>query len=286
MYLIIILITFGVVGHNLIEKWIHRSMTITEAYRVKLSNGRKLQGLLRSFFSGPDSSKILPQYKFFTLFTMELRQLQLSHGVSSRELLKALRSWLTLDLQFEQKIQNQLKNSLAQFLILSIFTWVFYLNAVSALECELSWEGFCTLQILGFICFIFTFQFKKIRHFEGIDEVSKRLLLFQSLKKVGLSIGEVLGRSKADQSFEITDKNTRELGQQLVAYSQSWVKTGRSIEGELNELSEELIYLKEQKRVHFEKQLAVMRFIHLVVFYLIGYLLVVMGLIRQLALSY
>lgn len=284
--LIIVIILFGVVGHKYIESLILYFLKITKTYRVSISNGRELQSLLRPFFAQTSSSKKLPNYKFFAPFSLELRQLQLSHGLSSKSLLQCLRPWLTLDIQFEEKIQTLLKNSLLQFFILSAFTWIFYFNATSSLECELPWGYFSSLQVLGFLCFLLIFQHKRKRCFAGIDELSKRLLLFQSLKKVGLSIGEVLSRSKADQSLELSEENTRSLGEQLVKYSQSWVKSGRSIDEELAELSLELNYLREQTRLSFEKQLAVLRFVHLIGFYLFGYLLVVMGLIRQLALSY
>lgn len=284
--LVISMIIIGVLGHNYIESFIHLISRVLGNYRVSTSNGRQLQVGLRTFFLKPDGSKILPQYKFFTSFIFDLRQLQLRHGLSSRLLLKSLRPWLTKDVQFEEKIQSTLKNSLLQFLILSSFTWIFYFNATSSLECELSWGYFCSLQISGFISFLIVFQFKKNRYFNDLEEIFRRLFLFQSLKKVGLSMGEVLSRSQADQVMEVKDYKIKDLSEQLMNCSQSWVKTGRQIDGELEELSEELLYLREEKRVSFELNLAIMRFAHLVGFYLFGYLLVVMGLIRQLALSY
>lgn len=273
-------------GHKKIESYLNRSFNSLKGLLLSLKDGRALQTGLRSYFSSGGGSALLPRYKFFTTFCFELRELQLRHGIPSRKIIFGLRDWITKDIQFEEKVQGLLQNSLFQFLILSSFTWIFYFNATSSLDCEIPWRGFATLQVCGIVSFLYVYQKQRTSFFSGLDELLKKVFLFQSLKKVGLSMGEVLIRSGADQELLSNDKEVKELSSQLSILAQDWTKQGRSIDAQLEELSNELTYLRETKRKSFELKLAVLRFMHLVGFYLVGYFLVILALIEQLALSY
>lgn len=228
----------------------------------------------------------LPQFKFFTPFILELKTLKLRHGLNSHLLLKSLRPLISKDLRFEEKIQSLFLNSIGQFFILSVFTWIFHFSSTSTLGPNSSWLAVCLLQVAGLISFIIFYQKMRLKSFRSIDEFFKRLFLFQSLKLVGLSMGEVLAKSKADQFIELPKGPLRSLGRQLILLCEKWTKEGYSIDSELNELLNELNHLREESCRKFELRLSGLRFVHLLGFYLFAYLLVILGLIRQLASSY
>ena len=280
------LILIGVFGHDFLSKEIQRISITLEGRLVSPAKGRELQGLMRGYFTSSGGSILLPIYKFFTPFYQEIRELQLRHGLRSKELLCGLRPWLGEDVQFEEKVQALFKNSIVQFLILSLFTWVFYFNANHSLGSDLSCKGFSILQVLGFLSFSFVYLHQKKKAFGGMEELLRRVLIFKSLKTVGLSMGEVLAKSKADQEMNSSQKKVKELGNQMMDLTKVWTKEGKSIDGELEEFLNELIFVRNEQCRKFELKLGALRFIHLVVFYLFGYFLVILGLIRQLALSY
>ena len=276
----------GYFGHAALSKAILGGNAFYRIFWVNTKAGRKLNLELRSFFSGSEVQDSLPEFKFFTPFILELRSYQLRHGLSSSILLATLRPLISKDLHFEEKIQNLFLNSLGQFFILSIFTWIFYFTSTSSLGPSSSWPGVCLLQFTGLLSFIFFYQKMKLKNFSEIDDLFKRLFLFKSLKLVGLSMGEVLGKSKADQSMNLAKGPLRTLGDQLILLCEKWTKEGLSIDSELNELLNELTHLKEVSCRKFELRLGGLRFVHLLGFYLFAYLLVILGLIRQLASSY
>lgn len=281
-----IFILIGVLGNKFCEAFINRVLRYFKDLGHSPKKGRKLQMTLKDFFGQGGGSNLLPQYKFFHPLCFDLRSLQLSHGISSSAIMKILRPWLIKDVQFEEKLQSILKNSVAQFAILALFTWVFYLNARFSLKISSHWEIFTLLQISGIISFLYFYKKKKNRFFESIESLFQRVFMFRSLKSVGISMGEVLSRSQADQVLEVKDKDVRKQAELLLQICQRWTREGANIESDLEELVEELSYLRGERRRQFEVSLAGLRFIHLVFFYLFGYFLVILELIRQLASSY
>ncbi len=277
---------FGYFGHPWLSKAICRGDDFYRIFWVNTKAGREMTLELRSFFMQKGAQNSLPQFKFFTPFILELRTLQLRHGLSSHLLLKSLRPLISKDLRFEEKIQSLFLNSVGQFFILSCFTWIFYFTSIQTLGTGSSVLAVGLLQVTGLVSFIFFYQKMRTSSFGQVDELFKRLFLFQSLKLVGLSMGEVLGKSKADQFLELPKGPLRALGQQLISLSEKWTKEGISIDSELRELLSELNHLREEKCRQFELHLGGLRFIHLLGFYLFSYLLVILGLIRQLASSY
>ena len=286
LFIISVIILIGILGHRFLEPLVLIVLRFYEGLIVNTDKGRELQSQLKSFFGQIDSSILLPQYKFFTPLCFEVRELQLRHGLSSFSVLNKLRPWISKDVQFEEKILGQLKSSMAQFFILSLFTWIFYLNARFSLEISSNWKGFTALQLIGFISFLLVFKKQKSKFFWEIEALSQRAFLFRSLKEVGLSMSEVLSKSKADQSFQILDPQIKNQGELLIKLCQRWTVEGCSIEEDLSEIISELDFLREERRRHFEVRLGALRFIHLVSFYLLGYFLVILELIRHLALSY
>ncbi len=284
--ILFLLIALGFLGHGKFEQALYGSLAIYRSFGHSPKNGRELKLRLRDFFSGPGDSIFLPQYKFFNPLCLELREQQLKHGVGSSAVLGCLRKWLTEDIQFEEKAQSILKNSLAQFGVLSSFTWIFYLNAKYSLGIKSTWLLFTCLQVSGFFSFLFFYRSQKKKHFSFLEELFERAFLFKTLKPVGMSVGEVLLRSKADQILDTKDKQISKLASELLRLSQRWTSSGEQIDKELEELLGEVSFLRDERRRKFELKLGGIRFIHMVVFYLFGYLLVTLSLIRQLALSY
>jgi len=268
------------------EELVYTSIAFYKSFGHSPKKGRELKLKLRDFFSGVGDSIFLPQYKFFNPLCLELRELQLKHGIGASRVLTSLRKWLAEDIQFEEKTQSILKNSLAQFAILSAFTWIFYLNAKYSLGVQSSWLLFSILQIAGGISFLFLYRHQKRKYFSSLEELFERGFLFKTLKPVGISVGEVLSRSRADQILETKDKLISKLALELLKLSQRWTSSGAQVDLELDELLGEINFLREERRRKFELKLGGIRFIHMVVFYLLGYLLVTLSLIRQLALSY
>lgn len=279
-------IFIGLFGHSILSKAICRGDAFYRAFWVSTKSGRELTLELRNFFMESGDQNPLPQFKFFTPFVLELKTLKLRHGLSSSLLLKSLRPLISKDLRFEEKIQSLFLNSIGQFFILGVFTWIFYFTSTSTLGPSSSWPSVCLLQFIGLISFIIFYQKMRLKSFRAIDEIFKRLFLFQSLKLVGLSMGEVLAKSKADQFIELPKGPLRSLGRQLIYLCEKWTKEGLSIDSDLNELLNELNHLRGERCRQFELRLSGLRFIHLLGFYLLAYLLVILGLIRQLASSY
>ncbi|MFT6070045.1 MAG: hypothetical protein ACJAT2_003301 [Bacteriovoracaceae bacterium] len=280
------ILILGLFGHPWLSKAICQGDAFYRLFWVNTKAGRKMTLELRSFFIEKAAQNSLPQFKFFTPFILELRTLQIRHGLNPHLLLKSLRPLISEDLRFEEKVQSLFLNSVGQFFILSGFTWIFYFTSVQTLGAGTSVLAVWLLQLGGLVSFIFFYQRMRLSSFGKIDELFRRLFLFQSLKLVGLSMGEVLGKSKADQFIDLPKGPMRTLGQQLISLCEKWTKEGISIDSELRELLSELNHLRGESCRKFELRLGGLRFIHLLGFYLLAYLLVILGLIRQLASSY
>lgn len=286
LVVIFFFILFGLLGHKFWFTYSQVILHFLKGFWVSTEKGRDLLAMAGGYYSSNGGSISLPQYKFFEPLMIELKSYQLKFGLAQSSILKNLRPWLSKDLQFEESNRKALMNSLMQFVLVSGFTWIFYFSSLETLGDSTPTYPILILQFLGFVSFLFVYQRKKQMVFLGVEELFKRGFIFQSLKGVGLSMGEVLSKSRADQNFELKEKDLRRQGEYLIALCHKWTKEGHSIEQELNELLEELSFMREERARSFGLLIQAYRFIHLIFFFLSGYFLLVYGLIRQLALSY
>ena len=180
-------------------------------------------------------------------------------------------SALNSDFKFDQKIKEIKNSSIIQFLMTSLFIWLFVVGVGFILELKLpSWcyLTIIVLHILGFITFSLSLKLGFNRVFGESEELYKSLVSFQSLYSSNLDINRVIEESHILSLDGL--KFPREIDSLYIRVKgliYDWKTTGMSIQYELNLYEKRFSFLREEQFETLTKLLKVIQFLTLCLFF-------------------
>jgi len=216
----------------------------------------------------------LHSYKFYTSLLEALLTYKRQFGISLAKILVPIQGGIKKDFQFEKKIQNELMGGIAQFLFVSVITWLFSFMVYKMVNLDSSWlikMIILGLQIFGIVFYCVIYRHHKIKQFKIFEIYFKVLFFMMSLIEVGLPSSKVLHHSGFEAIDQLTDKNFVIVNKKLKGLVDAYKNNGHQIKSDLAGLIEEIYFLQEERFEQFLKFLGLLKFVILCLFFLSAY---------------
>ncbi|MBC7714897.1 MAG: hypothetical protein H7177_16235 [Rhizobacter sp.] len=266
--------------HNCLRFYAHlKTLESKNPFKRELVQGEKLLVMFPDIeaklaLGVKTTSMELPRYKFYTTLLFDLLQVHRKLGISLKQILPELRQNLIKDLQFESKMLSNVMGGNLQFFVITMTTWGFIFLSSALAELPLNFGFlFLILVIQSAAIFVFNFilsQMKK-RIFTKFNHSIESLYLFVSLVEIGLPVSQVLSESKVLEGDLMKHKKFSQLAGRLEALIGRWKDNGISPKIETGEVIKEIWHIKEVAFLEFLKQVEVLKFIVLALFFLPAY---------------
>jgi hypothetical protein len=224
----------------------------------------------------------LSEYKFYTTLLRNLMAHSKQMGAPIKNTLFQLRKGIITDSQFEKKCQKDISGGLFQVLMISIFTWFFFIFSFATVErsVPLSLAGMILfLQILGLALLIFLSNYLKKRDLRPFNNKFCALYCLQAYHQVGVPYSEAVNRSKIWRAFEKKDRIQKSLGERLIYLMESWRLGASGVKLGIEEVINEVWFQLEEVYLSLLKKISILKFFILVIFFLSAYFLILFNLI-------
>lgn len=290
--LIILVFALPLASFEKISKWV-------TSQRIKIRSKRNKSELLRGAdlleFLSEDSQTMdikneemaqsIPYYKFYTGLILELFHARRVFGAEIQNILFEIKSSLVEDLQFEKKVHSQLKNAWMQFIAMSALTWgfIFITSHITKFQASTFTQLLIIfLQIFGAVLNTIFYYKVKSSTLGQVEKFQSPLYGLKSLGDTGLAISVICEKAKVDELWKISDKGLVVLVKRLFHAIERLKKQGVSIDQSIDEIINEVRFIREQKFLKFLGFLAFFKFLTLALFYLSSYFIFIMSLFSNL----
>ena len=223
-------------------------------------------------------AEVVPSYKFFSRLVEQLNYYTQKMGVINREAFRNIRKGVLSDCQQEQRASSVNRGCWAQYGLICLFVWGFYGVMLSSGFGALGfWKWSLLLQLLGAGSHWYWQRWYYRRLFRDFELVFQTIYRLGVLLRVEISVGEKIELSGVgnlplgvNPVLQICVTRARDL---VSEYRQSGVAPVE----ELQILQGETWFQYERCAERYFQWLAVLRFIHLFVFFLSSFLVMIWG---------
>lgn len=233
--------------------------------------------------NGGQEIEAIPSYKFYHHLASLLQSQKYRMGISIEVPLKELLSGLGKERGFTAKIRGQFQGSYLQFLLVSFITWslCFAMSALLELELKMSQRIIIlALQLLGLLSFLCSFYFLYQKVFQAFSAFFELFYTCRSLWSANFPIGEI-GRIMAKIQVRQT-KLMKPLYAKFTQVMELGTTYGTVGDSDVTLLLSELWDLHELSLENFIRRLMVIKFIHLIIFFVSSYFLLLYFTLDQL----
>lgn len=203
-------------------------------------------------------------------------------GELNLESLDHLQKALSSDFKFELKLKELKRTSIVQFLLTSLFIWVFVFGTQYTLENELPrccFLSIITLQLFGFAFYTFSEKVVYKKVFGTSEEFIESLICFRNLYQTSLDINEILSESKIlIQKKEHFPLRFKQLNDRVKSLVKKWKHTGENVNRELDLYESRMNFLREEQFEKLLKSTKVIQFLTLCLFFLPSYFVLILSL--------
>ncbi len=216
-------------------------------------------------------------YKFYTGLVNEILFYKRELGGYQKKNFQVVKKALLGDIRFEKKVEKEMRGSLFQYICLGIITWVFIGGSHQILGEKISMR-------LEVLLFILCFQLTGVLFYQVICEKLKKkdfyffnlyyapLFRFFSLIYLNLPVGMILEKSGFEVFYRKEPSDWRAVLEDLRGLIDRWKSQGGEVRSELNDIVEEVYFLRDLSFEKYKEKIQFLRLIFLGVFFLGPYL--------------
>lgn len=221
-------------------------------------------------------------YKFFSPLLDSFLVYSRQFGMPIFNFLGEFKHHLGKDIQMEGKLLKELRDGIFQCFFIGGISFGFWGWAHFFLELDLSYSSnfffalfLETFGLIIFLVFFFIFKNKLLRPF---DNFFRSYYLFWGLSSVGLPVVEVLG---ASQILEVTPsmEAQKTLHRRVQSIVTSWKEVGLPVKNAMEDVILELWNLYDVRFQVFRRNLKILNFLILALFYLSAFFVLLMDFI-------
>ena len=252
-------------------------LPLSPAYERGAELGRKVAALLGAARLG---KVVLPDYKWFGGLVEALLEMRKSFGIEVRPSLKSIRSLLIEDVKLERKRFGERCSCLCEFVLISLVTLVFYLcfcSFISPVGPLVAIKAL-SIQALGGVGFFVVEYHCHARVFAVVDGLLRSMMKLSVLSKAGLSSQKILSFALDDLPRSVSNREEAGFKRKLMEAVDRWKQQGSAVGDELAFQMAELDDYREYKREKFLRFVNVLKFACLGMFFLPGYLFLILEL--------
>ena len=237
---------------------------------------RAISEMEAAFLTGDEKggSKEIPRYKFFTALVFKILDCARRFGGPRNALLSGLKEGLVKDDHFERQIIEDRKGGYGQFFTVAAITWIFiFVSKHVAFISAPAGAIFMVfvLHLMGLIAFHSLYQFHFQKCFAGFEEIFSCLYTCRSLLGVGLPLSQVAKEADTESVLKKGDVRFDGIRDRLSGLLQRLQKNGAPVEAALCDAISETWFLQERAFEAFRRRLLVIKYIVLIVFFLMAY---------------
>jgi len=193
-----------------------------------------------------------------------------------------LQKGLSSDFKFELKLKELKRTSVSQFILTSLFIWVFVWGTQYTLKSELpTWcfLSIITLQLLGFVFYFMLTRVVLNRVFGTSEQLIESIIYFRNLYRTSMDINEILSESRIlIQREEKLPFHFNLLHNRVKKLVNDWKHTGENVNTELDLYESRMNYLREEQFEKLLKSTKVLQFLTLCLFFLPSYFVLILSL--------
>lgn len=216
-------------------------------------------------------------YKFYTGLVNEILFYKRELGGYQKKNFQEVKKALLGDIRFEKKVEKEMRGSLFQYICLGIITWVFIGGSHQILGEKISMR-------LEVLLFILCFQLTGVLFYQVVCEKLKKkdfyffnlyyapLFRFFSLIYLNLPVGMILEKSGFEVFYRKEPSDWRAVLDDLRGLIDKWKSQGGEVRSELNDIVEEVYFLRDLSFEKYKEKIQFLRLIFLGVFFLGPYL--------------
>ena len=259
--------------------------TLSPIYRGKLLQKVISEGMDVSLVKREEGFKEIPYYKFYTSLFLLLLKYNRSYGAPLRRPLLSLQGRLSDDLKFEQKLVSSRRGTVAEFILITAIVWAFTFIVESVLSLPRNFSIdllIIAIQGSGFFCFFALDKIIRKINLGWFEKSVHSLYSFDSLLEVGLSSAEVISLSKIGTALSVFEDKLPGEHIRLEQILKKWQKQGLPIKVELDGFLQDIWNKVHEKFEVYTKQLQVVKFLILALFFLSSYFIYLTSLFDRL----
>jgi hypothetical protein len=221
----------------------------------------------------------IPTYKFYSKWTEILLNSTKKLGVATQKFLRDIIAAIKEDIKFERKTRESLIGGVGQSVTMIVISWIFIsMCMANGLRIDSIFYIFILIShISGLLLFMAIFNLFKKRRLSNYAILIPSLYFYKSFIEVGLSISEVIVKSNIDEVFKITGDEFKFVLLRLKSVNDNFHR-GLPVKQDLEQLIQDAISLQESKFDSVNKELNLIKFVLLIIFYFIPYFLYLYGI--------
>ena len=219
------------------------------------------------------------KYKFYSPLLESFLLYSRQFGMPLFNFLGEFKHQLGKDLQMERKLLKELRDGVVQFIFIGVISFGFWTwsHIFLGLKISYSLNFFLAffLQLLGLIIFLCCYYVFRKKLLGTFNTVFQSYYLFWGLSSVGLPVVEVLG---ACQILELRPSNgeQRILHRRMESLVTSWKDKGFPVKKSVEDVISELWDLYNVKFQVFRRNLKIVNFLIMALFYLSAFFILLM----------
>lgn len=254
---------------------IARSYSIKHLESIKIIWDKQLSQLIMTSSLSGESIQ-LPKFKFYHLLSIEIIDYAKKWGFPYKENLIQLRSQAQKDFLFSLKNLKFFWQSISQFIVILLITWIFRYAMVSVVKMSFwgkSLNMIMALQLSGFFFFIGADIIVKKNKLKVYEAYFYSLYLFQGLISLNMPFQMICERAKLLEMVQLEDRLVS-IREAVKALTHSILNHGGEGVGErIGLICEELRYKQEQDFDETHKIMNVFKLVAILFFFFPAYLL-------------
>ncbi len=219
-----------------------------------------------------DGQVSLPQYKYYTDLVVTILNHARQFGIPVQDIFKNVRLLMIKDYQFERKLNRELLGAIIQFVMTALITWFFILSTVIIVNIKLTsfvLIVIVVLQIGGGTLFVFNHGISKKRSFRWYDKYFQAIICLKALSHIGLATQKCIQLSEISVVIE---GPLDVINRRLEVALEQWQKNGVSMITTLEDCTDELVFLLNERFTKFVQKTILYKFLVLSIFFLPCYL--------------
>ncbi len=217
------------------------------------------------------------EYKFYTGLINEILFYKRELGGYQKRNFQVVKKALLGDLRFEKKVEKEMRGSFFQYICLGVVTWFFIGGSYQILGSKVSMR-------LETLLFILCFQMTGVLFYQVVcGRIKKKdfyffnlyygpLFRFFSLIYLNLPIGMVLEKSGFEVFYRQEPIGWKPVMEDLRSLIDKWKNQGGEVRSELNDIVEEVYFLRDLSFEKYREKIQFLRLIFLGIFFLGPYL--------------
>jgi hypothetical protein len=216
----------------------------------------------------------IPEYKYYSELIYKMLNNSKKYGINLKKIINEIKQKIILDIKLEEKICNEFISGFIQFFFIVLVTWFFIFVSKKMIEIPLTNSLILMIlifQMSGLISFYFSTKYLEKYYFKSFNNVIKELIIFKSFLEISFPLNQALIHSNISNGEFSKDKLFEHLYQFFTESITRLKMSGISPHADLEIILNSIFDLQEEKMIKFQKQIAVLKFMHLALFFLMAY---------------